>query len=502
MLAQETALSYKRVVESLLFATLQLKMYSIKSFRSLLTFALFSLPVTSYAELPELGDPTQQEFTPYDEHLMGENFYRTIKASVPFVRDLEVNDYITNLGQKLISHSSQPDKKARIFVIKVANINAFAGPDANIGFHTGLIIAAKNESELAGVMAHEISHVTQRHLARAITGSGSNPVTLLATILAGILVASQNPQAGAAIIYGGTAARLQSQINFTRANEHEADRIGISVLRKSGVNPSGMASFFETLLQKSETNNVIAQMEYLRTHPLSTTRIAEARNRITKNDLHLPTDSLDFQFVRARLLVSLQKPAKTLIKQLEALKKEKINILSQYTLGLAYTSNKQTDKAIAILTKLSKKHNHPWIKLALADAYTRADKPFGAKKILENLNSLLPNYLPVSIRFAKNLVKLNKSQQAIIVLNSQLQTKKQSVVYNALAKAYFANGKTSSALEATSYEYELEGYINLAIQQINNALQQPNLKNLTIQRLESRKENLLSQISKQSRQQH
>ncbi len=477
-------------------------MLNNKLLRSLATFCILSSSTLTFAELPELGDPTQQTFTPYNEHIMGENFYRTLKASVPFVHDLEVNDYITNLGQRLISHSSQPDKKARIFVIKVANINAFAGPDANIGFHTGLIIAAKNESELAGVMAHEISHVTQRHLARAITGSETSSAALFATLLAGILVASQNPEAGAALIYGGTAAQMQSQINFTRANEHEADRIGISVLRKSGLNPSGMASFFETLLQKSDTNNVFAQMEYLRTHPLSATRIAEARNRITPIDSKLPSDSLDFQFVRARIIVDLNKPAKTLIKQIESLKKDKINILSKYTLGLAYTSNKQTTKAIKLLTKLSTESNHPWIKLALADAYSKAETPNKAHKILKTLNTVMPNYLPVSIRYANSLIQLNKNQEAINTLNLQLQTKKQAVIYNTLAKAYFANAQTSLALEATSYEYELEGYINLAIQQINNALQQPKLNNHTIQRLETRKEVLLSQISHQGTKKH
>ncbi len=477
-------------------------MPNYKLLRSLLVFCILISSRIVFAELPELGDPTQKTFTPSNEHTMGENFYRTLKASVPFVHDLEVNDYITNLGQRLISHSNQPYKKARIFVIKVANINAFAGPDANIGFHTGLIIAAKNESELAGVMAHEISHVTQRHLARAITGSETSTATLLATILTGILVASQNPQAGAALIYGGTAAQMQSQINFTRANEHEADRIGISVLRKSGLNPIGMASFFDTLLQKSDTNNVFAQIEYLRTHPLSATRIAEARNRITSADSKLPSDSVDFQFVRARILVDLQKPSKTLIKQLESLKKDKVNLISKYTLGLAYISNKETTKAIKLLTQLSTENNHPWIKLALADAYLKAEKKIEAFNILKTLNSLLPNYLPVSIRYANNLIQLNKNEEAINLLNLQLHTKKQAIIYNTLAKAYFANSQTSSALEATSYEYELEGYINLAIQQINNALQQPKLNNHTIQRLETRKEMLLSQISHQGTQKH
>ena len=475
------------------------KIYIQQSIRTLVLIIFSSLPLFTRAELPNLGDPTQQVLTPYREQLMGKQFYRTIKASVPFVTDLEVNDYITNLGQRLISHSSQPDKNIRIFVIKVPSINAFAGPDANIGFHTGLIISAKSESELAGVMAHEISHVTQRHLARAMTESNISPATMFATILAGILVASQNPDAGAAIIYGGSAALMQSQINFTRANEHEADRIGIAVLRDAGINPNGMADFFETLLQKSESNNIIAKMEYLRTHPLSTTRIAEAKNRINPEDIKLPDDSLDFQFVRARLLVEMSKSPKQLVKQLEGLKKEKINLITQYTLGLAYTSNKQTAKAISLLKKLGKNSSHPWIQLALADAYLEAGDNTSTLKILKSLNALLPNYLPVSIRYAKSLVDAKQSEQAIILLNRQLRSQKLAIVYNTLAKAYFSKGQISLALEATSYEYELEGYLNLAIQQINNALQQPGLNRLTNQRLESRKQELSQQIQQESK---
>lgn len=472
-------------------------MHTRKLLSTVISILLLSLSAHSKAELPVLGDPTQQEFTPYREHLMGEQFYRTIKASVPFVTDLEVNDYMTNLGQKLISHSSQPDKKIRIFVIKIANINAFAGPDANMGFHTGLIISAKNESELAGVMAHEISHVTQRHLARAMTESNVSPATMFATILAGILVASQNPEAGAAIIYGSSAVMMQSQINFTRANEHEADRIGIGVLRDAGINPDGMAGFFETLLLQSESNNIIAKMEYLRTHPLNTTRIAEARNRIAPKDRKLPDDSLNFQFVRARILVEMSKSKKQLVKQLEGLKTNGVDIISRYTLGLAYTENKQADKAISLLTKLSKERSHPWIQLALSDAYLEANNKKAALEILKNLNTLLPDYLPVSIRYARSLVDAKLNEQAIIILNLQLRTQKRAIVYNELAKAYFSKGQTSLALEATSHEYELEGYLNLAIQQINNALQQPGLNNLTIQRLESRKQELNLNIRKQ-----
>ncbi|MCW8910704.1 MAG: M48 family metalloprotease, partial [Gammaproteobacteria bacterium] len=202
------------------------------------------------AELPNLGDPTQKEISPYQEYLMGKNFYKALKANVPFVEDLLINEYLDSLGQKLVSQSDQPDNTYHFFILNIPSINAFAGPDAYIGIHTGLILNAENESQLAGVLAHEISHVTQRHLARAMTESSVSPAAMFATILAGILLSTQNPQAGAAVLYGSSAAMMQSQINFTRHNEHEADRISIHLLRKANINPAGMSDFFGKLLKK------------------------------------------------------------------------------------------------------------------------------------------------------------------------------------------------------------------------------------------------------------
>jgi len=459
---------------------------------------LLCIALTSKAELPALGDPTQQELSPLDESLMGKNFYLTLQANLPFINDLEVNSYINSLGKKLISHSDNPDKKFRFFILDINNINAFAGPDAYLGFNSGLIIAAKNESEFAGVMAHEISHVTQRHLARAMTDSNTSPAAMFATILAGILVASQNPQAGAAIIYGGQAAAMQSQINFTRANEYEADRIGINILKNAGINPLGTANFFETLLQNSDSHSFISNIEYLRTHPLGTTRVAEARNRISREDTELPNDSLDYQLMRARVLVITNRTPNKLIQQILALDKLNRDTVTDYTLGLAYIANNQSSKAITLLEKLTQSNTHPWIQLALADAYLEQNQTNNTLNILQQLNAIYPNYPPISIRLARSLTDNKQPIKAIELLTQQLRTHKLAKIYSTLAKSYFANNQITLALEATSFEYEIEGHLKQAAQQINNALQQPKLNTLTIQRLESRRKDLISQMKKEA----
>jgi predicted Zn-dependent protease len=418
------------------------------------------------------------------------------------VDDLIVNDYLDNLGQKLASQSDQPDTHFKFFILKIPSINAFAGPDGHIGIHTGLYLSAVNESELAGVLAHEISHVTQRHLARAMTESQSSPATVFAAILAGILVGAQDPNAGAAIIYGSTAAMIQSQINFTRQNEYEADRVAMKVLRDAGINPQGMAQFFETLLSKMESDNALARIEYLRTHPLSTSRIAEAKYRITEDDKKLPSDSLNFQLGKARIRVATASSLQELIHNLETTEKNKRTAISSYTLAVAYTAFDRPRRAIPILHDLVKQQDHPWFQLALAKAYEQDGQQQAALKVLKKLESLYPNYLPVSIQYAHNLINLNKQEEAILLLKRLLQHRKQPIIYQTLAQAYYTNRQITSALEATSYQYQQEGYLKLAIQQLDNALKQPELNNSSRERLMSRKAELSEQLRREQARQY
>ena len=456
---------------------------------------LFS--ISAFADLPNLGDPTQKELPPHDEYIMGKNFYKAVRSSVPFIENLAVNDYISNLGQKLVSQSSQPDKLFNFFILKINSINAFAGPGAQIGIHSGLFLAADNESQLAGVLAHEVSHVTQRHLARALTESNSSPAAIIATVLAGILLSSQDPEAGAALLYGGSAALLQAQINFTRHNEYEADRIGISVLRDAGINPMGMAEFFETLLARADSNNVMARMEYLRTHPLSSARVAEAKHRIENVDKTLPSDSLNFQLSKAIIIVETTSSLQDLITKIKALDKDEQNVVYEYTHAIALIASNRPTAAIKQLKSLTQKNNHPWFQLALARAYKDSKQTKQAFRVLNRLSQLYPGYLPVTIEYANTLNQLKRYEDAIQLLKKQLQQKKLAITYQTLAQSYYANGQVASAMEATSYQYELNGYLKLASQQISNALKQPGIKPSTKRRLKSRKKDLNHMLQKE-----
>ena len=446
------------------------------------------LATPALANLPELGDPTLDSLSSKDERQYGLGFFRSLRANLPFIEDLPINYYLTSLGNRLASHSDAAGKEFHFFIIKANTINAFAGPDAYIGIHTQLILEANNESQLAGVIAHEIAHVSQRHLARAFDSSGNSTVMTIATLLAAILVGTQDVQAGQATFLSGIAASQQASINFTRSNEQEADRVGIVILTKTDINPSGMVEFFEILLAGSPEGG----MEYLRTHPLSVNRVSEARNRIKKSSENLPRDSLDFEFTKARLIILLSKqPEKYLAANVFG-----PGLIPQYQKALAAIHSEKPELAIKILKKLKKQSRHPWIRLALAEAYTAKNDDKNALQVLTALNNLYPGYLPATMALAKSLNHNNMPEKSIILLKNQLQTDDYGIIHEALAKAYFANGQISAALEATGNQYTRQGYIELAIQQYDNALKQKDISPSTKQRLESQKLELQKAIQR------
>ncbi len=454
--------------------------------RLILLSALLTMPQPAFTKLPTLGDPTLDSFSSKEEQQLGLAFYRSLRANLSFVDDLQINYYLNSIGQRLASHSDAAGDKFHFFIIKAPTINAFAGPAAYIGIHTQLILEAKNESQLASVLAHEIAHVSQRHLARAFDNSGKSTALTIATLLAAILVSSQDSQAGQAVLLSGVAGSAQSSINFTRSNEHEADRVGIGILADTGINPQGMVEFFEILLSKSPDNGI----EYLRTHPLNSNRVAEAKDRLTEKNEKLPADNADFQFTKARLVVLLsQQPEYYLDDNVVG-----SGLIGQYQKALAAIYSQKADLAIQILSQQAETDQHPWIRLALAEAYTSKQDDKKALEILTTLAGLYPGYLPVTMAYVKALNNNRQPDKSIAVLKKQLQTNDDGVIHEALAKAYYANGQISAALESTGNQYARQGYIELAIQQYDNALNQKDISQSTKQRLEAAKKELKKKI--------
>lgn len=254
-------------------------------------------------ELPDLGDVSQATITPRQEQQIGLQIMRQIRADPSYLNDAEIAGYLNNLGNRLISSSNEakPDQSFEFFALHDPSINAFALPGGFMGFNSGLIIAAQSESELAGVMAHEIAHVTQKHLARMISGQQHmGLITSLAALALAILASRSNPHAGQAILATAQAGAIQSKLNFTRKHEKEADRIGFNILHKAGFDPHGMSAFFERL-QNAGRYHESGAPSYLRTHPLTYERIADIENRTRELAYRQVPDSIDFHLVRAKL---------------------------------------------------------------------------------------------------------------------------------------------------------------------------------------------------------
>lgn len=279
-------------------------------FRYLMVALPLLFPANIFAAgLPDLGDASQATFSPQEERELGLRIMREIRADPSYLDDAEVAGYLTHLGNRLLlnSRESRPDQEFEFFAIKDPMINAFALPGGFMGFNTGLILTAQSESELAGVMAHEIAHVTQKHLARMIAGQRYSILTSLAAIALAVLASRTNPQAAQAVLIGSQARQIQSQLDFTRDHEKEADRIGLNILISAGLDPRGMSEFFERL-QTAGRFRENGAPSYLRTHPITYERIADIDNRTHSLPYRQVPDSLDFQLVRAKLRAAMGTP--------------------------------------------------------------------------------------------------------------------------------------------------------------------------------------------------
>ena len=246
--------------------------------------------------LPELGDSAERVLSPTQEKRIGDQFRRQLFRDPAYIADPEINAYLNRLGAQIAAHASLRGVPIAVHLVQNPQLNAFAVPGGHITFHTGLLLAAENEDELAAVMAHEIAHISQRHLPRMVAKMEASRLPAAAAILASIVVGGQAGLAGLTV---ANAALLSNQLAYTREFEREADAIGIRLLAESGYDPAAMAGFFGKLEGPSGLGD--EGPEFLRTHPLSYTRIAEAENRAADYPPRARAGGREFFFIRAKI---------------------------------------------------------------------------------------------------------------------------------------------------------------------------------------------------------
>jgi len=281
-------------------------------------FLSLALATQSVAQgLPDLGDISSAALSESQERTIGNRIMRDVRSDPAFVDDPEVADYIASLGTRLMAGADQPRRDVTYFVLQEDSINAFALVGGHIGIQTGLFTLSQNESELAGVMAHEIAHVLQKHLARAIAGQNRASWASLAALAVAILAARSNSSSSGqmteAAATAATAIQIQSHLDYTREHEREADRVGLTLLERAGFDPNGMAAFFERLMRANRLNEFKGAPSYLRTHPLTTERIADMQDRTPQAVFRTGrADSFEYRLMRARLRAFAGSPSEAL----------------------------------------------------------------------------------------------------------------------------------------------------------------------------------------------
>lgn len=423
--------------------------------------------------LPDLGDESQIDVSPLIEKKAGESVMNDIRLHDPdYLDDAEVSAYLDKIGQRLAAASSDPTYGFVFFAMRDQQINAFATYGGYIGVNSGLIIASQSESELASVLAHEISHVTQRHLARGISKQKRNSVATMAAMALALLAARSNSQVSTAAVVSAQAGTAQSQISFTREFEREADRIGFDTLKKSGYDVHGMAAFFSRLQKETRLyeNNAPS---YLRTHPLTGERISDMQNRDAEVPYKQVPDSLDYQLVRAKLRAELGTPREAVI-DFEALLKDRkfaSEAAARYGYARALLRDKQLDAAEREVKNLRRlKLSSPMlIKLAAELALARNDFA-GAESIYRDGLRQEPFNRALIYGLGEALIAAKRWPQALAYVNEALLERPQDFKLHGL-KARIANslGRRFQEHRAQAEVYALQGLTQAAIEQLEMA---------------------------------
>ena len=441
-------------------------------------------------KLPDMGSPADAILSQNDEAQIGRAIMRDIRASGQVVEDPLVTEYINEVGNRIAAQTNEGDRDFTFFVIEDPRINAFALPGGYIGIHTGLLEATRSEDELAGVLAHEVAHVTQRHLARAIHASSRQSILSTAVMLGAILAGvagggSDVMQAGMAVAQG-TAA--QAQINFTRANEHEADRVGIAALADAGFDPYGMASFFDVMSRQDTRAPDERAPAFLMTHPVTASRVAEARDR-ARGYAHIRSDdSISYQIAKVRLIVDRFETPAEAVAYFEKRPYQNQNETERYGRLLAYMRDGSYYKALDIIENLMERN--PKViayHIALGNLQAALNRNDEALKTFEDAVALFPRNVPVVIAYGERLLELGEAEKAhdilLDLLNNVPPTPGQ---VRLIARAASEAGESAESLYYLS-EYRLMiGDLVGGITYLQQALRIPDLLEIQRIRFESR----------------
>jgi beta-barrel assembly-enhancing protease len=452
----------------------------------------FSTAKIAYAEgLPDLGDASDSIVTEPQERAIGKRIMLDVRGDRAFIEDPELSEYITSLGNRLVTASRGATNDNRrdfeFFILNDDSINAFALLGGFVGFHSGLILASRTESELAGVMGHEIAHITQRHAARGAMGQRTGGIYQLAALAAAILAArsgsASSGQATQAAIVGSQALAIQNQLDYTRDFEREADRIGIQILMRAGFDPQGMVGFFDRLLRANRHSDGRAP-GYLRTHPLTTERIADMQNRVDQLNLdaernfRVYAESPEYKFAQAKLrvmsLASNGNSNDAISFFREAIAERTIlrNRADVYGLAMAYMRARDFAAAERQIASIrTSPATHPWVENLVAEIYLNKKDFESAINTYREGVKRFPDSRALTLGLIEAHFQAGKIDDALKLATERLKTiQDDPKLHELAAKCYERKGKKLAQHRAIGESYYRRGNLIGAVEQLEIAL--------------------------------
>jgi beta-barrel assembly-enhancing protease len=424
--------------------------------------------------LPDLGEGSNATLPPLIERKLGESIMREIRLREPaYLDDPELTDYLNQLGSRLTAAAPGARQDFEFFAVRDPSINAFAMPGGFVGVHTGLLTAAESESEVAGVLGHEIAHVTQRHIARMLGQQQQMQLPGLVAMVAALLLGRSRPDLAQGAIMAAQGAVASAQLAYTRDFEREADRIGFQTLDKAGFDVRAMAAFFEKMQRNTRVMDDGSVPGYLRSHPVTTERIADVQARAANLPYRQAPDSLDFHLVRAKLRAEALEPREAVIEFTAAVGDLRYanETAARYGLAIALLRAKRPADAQNELDRVGPrtKESSMFTTLAARIRLAQGDGA-GALAILKAGVTRWPERRSVVLTYADVLAGQGKNAEALAVLEPQVRRyPRDERLHEREAQAFAALGKRLRQHQAQAEVYALRGSLPAAIEQLQLA---------------------------------
>jgi len=425
-----------------------------------------------YDQLPDLGSTAANYLSDHDAGLLGAAFIRQSRYRMPYIYDPELVQYVNDLGDSLLKHSTDADKDYHFYLIDNDVINAFAVPGGHIALHKAILVKSETESELASVVGHEISHVTQQHIARKIEGSRFDSIIALGALLAA--AAAGGGEAAQAAFGLSQATIIDRQLRYSRSYEAEADSLGIRLMSKAGYNPAAMPVFFKRLLDENRINESSAP-EFMRSHPLTINRIAESSERVKLYPVVEDRDESHFKLMQAKAMAGYAENP-SLIRDMyrSKIKLGDNSIATRYGYALALSENNEFDLARQEFKPLL--HEYPEnVTIALSNANNELedkniDKGLDLLEILFTQERAKGNHL-IDIYYANSLVLTDRNEEAIPIVRSAIANEKsEPYLHILLSRAYYETGDRMRSYQSRAEYHYLQGNYEFALRQIKMAL--------------------------------